>query len=36
MFGLLAVTGALVAPLADHLGESWTPRQINGLKEGIL
>jgi predicted MFS family arabinose efflux permease len=31
MFGLLAVTGALVAPLAGHLGESWKPRQINGL-----
>jgi predicted MFS family arabinose efflux permease len=31
MFGLLAVTGALVAPLAGHLGENWTPRQINGL-----
>jgi predicted MFS family arabinose efflux permease len=31
MFGLVAVTGALVAPLAGHLGERWTPRQVNGL-----
>lgn len=30
-FGLVAVTGALVAPLAGHLGERWTPRQVNGL-----
>jgi predicted MFS family arabinose efflux permease len=31
MFGLLAITGAMVGPLAGHLGEKWTPRQINGL-----
>jgi predicted MFS family arabinose efflux permease len=31
MFGLLAITGAMVGPLAGHLGESWKPRQINGL-----
>ena len=31
MFGLLAITGAMVGPLAGHLGESWRPRQINGL-----
>jgi MFS family permease len=31
MFGLVAVTGALVAPLAGHLGERWSPRQVNGL-----
>jgi predicted MFS family arabinose efflux permease len=31
MFGLLAITGAMVGPLAGHLGENWTPRQINGL-----
>lgn len=31
MFGLLAITGAMVGPLAGHLGENWTPRRINGL-----
>jgi len=31
MFGLLAITGAMVGPLAGHLGESWKPKQINGL-----
>jgi predicted MFS family arabinose efflux permease len=31
MFGLVAITGALVAPLAGHLGEHWSPRQVNGL-----
>jgi predicted MFS family arabinose efflux permease len=31
MFGLLAITGAMVGPLAGHLGENWKPRQINGL-----
>jgi predicted MFS family arabinose efflux permease len=31
MFGLLAITGAMVGPLAGHLGENWRPKQINGL-----
>jgi predicted MFS family arabinose efflux permease len=31
MFGLLAITGAMVGPFAGHLGEKWTPRQVNGL-----
>jgi predicted MFS family arabinose efflux permease len=31
MFGLVAITGALVAPLAGHLGERWSPRHVNGL-----
>lgn len=31
MFGLLAITGAMVGPIAGHLGESWKPKQINGL-----
>jgi predicted MFS family arabinose efflux permease len=31
MFGLLAITGAMVGPLAGHLGEKWKPRQVNGL-----
>jgi MFS-type transporter involved in bile tolerance (Atg22 family) len=31
MFGLLAITGAMLGPLAGHLGENWTARQINGL-----
>jgi len=31
MFGLLAITGAMVGPLAGHLGENWKPKQINGL-----
>jgi len=36
MFGLLAITGAMVGPLAGHLGENWTPRQINGLFFGLI
>jgi predicted MFS family arabinose efflux permease len=36
MFGLLAITGAMVGPLAGHLGENWTPRQINGLFFAII
>jgi predicted MFS family arabinose efflux permease len=36
MFGLLAITGAMVGPIAGHLGESWTPRQINGLFFGLI
>ena len=31
MFGLLAITGAMVGPFAGHLGENWKPKQINGL-----
>ena len=31
MFGLLAITGAMIGPFAGHLGEKWTPRQVNGL-----
>ena len=31
MFGLVAITGALIAPLAGHLGDKWAPRQINGM-----
>jgi predicted MFS family arabinose efflux permease len=31
IFGLVAITGALVAPLAGHLAEKHEPRQINGL-----
>jgi predicted MFS family arabinose efflux permease len=31
IFGLIAITGALVAPLAGHLAEKHSPRQINGL-----
>jgi predicted MFS family arabinose efflux permease len=36
MFGLLAITGAMVGPVAGHLGENWTPRQINGLFFGLI
>jgi predicted MFS family arabinose efflux permease len=36
MFGLLAITGALVGPFAGHLGEKWTPRQVNGLFLGLI
>jgi predicted MFS family arabinose efflux permease len=36
MFGLLAITGAMVGPVAGHLGENWTPKQINGLFFGLI
>ena len=36
MFGLLAITGAMVGPFAGHLGEKWTPRQVNGLFLSII
>jgi predicted MFS family arabinose efflux permease len=36
MFGLLAITGAMVGPFAGHLGEKWTPRQVNGLFLGLI
>jgi predicted MFS family arabinose efflux permease len=31
MFGLVAITGALVAPLAGHFAEKYSPRRINGM-----
>jgi predicted MFS family arabinose efflux permease len=36
MFGLLAITGALVGPFAGHLAESWSPRQVGGLFFGLI
>ena len=36
MFGLLAITGAMVGPFAGHLGENLPPRQVNGSFFGLI